>query len=136
MTPEGAADLVTRWVRFYTRRLPAPLAERRIGEIIADLHDHVAHERATGRSDRRIALAILSRMARGVPADASWRRRSRPKGDRMKPLKLLLAVPLIALGVAAFVYGGADDSPGGQLIGVLLVVGGIALGVRTLRRST
>jgi hypothetical protein len=38
------------------------------------LHDHVAHERARGTSDRRIALSILSRMARGVMADASWRR--------------------------------------------------------------
>jgi hypothetical protein len=73
MTPERMAELVARWVRFYTRELPTPIAQRRINEIDADLHDHIAHERARGTSDRRIALSIASRMARGLPADASWR---------------------------------------------------------------
>jgi hypothetical protein len=48
-------------------------------------------------------------------------------------MKPLLAVLAITIGVAAIVYGGFDDSPGGQLLGVLLVVGGIVLGVRALR---
>ena len=48
MTPERMAALVAWWVRRYTRNLPAPIAERRIGEIDADLHDHIAHERAGG----------------------------------------------------------------------------------------
>lgn len=73
MTPERMANLVARWVRFYTRELPAPMAQRRIKEIGADLHDQIAHERAHGTKDRRIALSILSRMVRGLPADASWR---------------------------------------------------------------
>jgi hypothetical protein len=73
MTPERMAKLVARWVRFYTRELPTPIAQRRINEIDADLHDHTAHERAHGTSDRRIALSILSRMVRGLAADASWR---------------------------------------------------------------
>ena len=46
MTPERMAALVARWVRLYTRNVPPPIAERRIDEIDADLHDHVAHERA------------------------------------------------------------------------------------------
>lgn len=41
----------------------------------------------------------------------------------------------IAIGVAAVVYGEADDSPGLQLIGAALVVGAVALGVRSARRS-
>ena len=73
MTPERMAVLVARWVRFYTRDLPAPIAERRIEEIDADLHEHIAHERAAGTGDRRIALSIASRMIRGLAADASWR---------------------------------------------------------------
>ncbi|GAB2756522.1 hypothetical protein [Amycolatopsis magusensis] len=73
MTPERAAALVGRWVRFYTRDLPTPIAERRIAELDADLHDHLAHERATGTGDSRIALGVLSRMLRGLPADYSWR---------------------------------------------------------------
>ena len=73
MTPERAASLVERWVRLYTRDLPPSVARRRAAEIEADLHDHIENERARGAGDRRIALAIASRMVRGVPADASWR---------------------------------------------------------------
>lgn len=75
MTPERIARLVSRWVRFYTREVATPLAQRRIGEIDADLYDQIAHERAHGASDPRIALSILSRMVRGLPADVSWRAR-------------------------------------------------------------
>jgi hypothetical protein len=39
------------------------------------------------------------------------------------------------LGVAAIVLGEADDSPGLQLLGVLLVVGTVAFGVRRARRG-
>jgi hypothetical protein len=73
MTPEGVAELVARWVRFYTRNLSTPIARRRVNEIEADLHDHIAHERAHGTSDRRIAFSILSRMVRGLASDVSWR---------------------------------------------------------------
>jgi len=66
------AALVARWVRFYTRDLPAPVAERRIAEVDADLHDHIAHERAHGTGDGPIARGIAARMVRGVAADVSW----------------------------------------------------------------
>jgi hypothetical protein len=75
MTPERMAALVARWVQFYTRDLPAAISQRRVDEIDADLHDHIAHERANGISDRRIALGIASRMIRGLAADAAWRGR-------------------------------------------------------------
>lgn len=133
MTPERAAGLVTRWVRCYTRRLPAPVAERRIDEISADLHDHIAHERARGTSDRRIALSVLSRMVRGLAADAAWRHRIRPwRRDLMKSFAGALA--LVALGVAAMLFGGNDDAPGLVLIGMLLVIGALVIGVRALLR--
>ena len=73
MTPERMAELVARWVRFYTRDLPTAIAQRRVEEIGADLHDHIVHERDNGISDRRIALGIASRMVRGLAADAAWR---------------------------------------------------------------
>ena len=73
MTPERAAELVAWWVRLYTRNLPSPVAQRRIEELDADVADHLAHERASGTADRRIALSVLGRMVRGLPADASWR---------------------------------------------------------------
>ena len=51
----------------------------------------------------------------------------------MKYMLAVLAILAIALGIASVVYGEADDSPGLQLIGVVLIVGTIALGVKTVR---
>lgn len=73
MTPERVAGLVGRWIRLYTRGLPAPLAGRRLSEIEADVHDHIQHERARGTSERRISRSIGSRMVRGLAADVWWR---------------------------------------------------------------
>ena len=134
---QRAADLVTRWVRCYTRQLPAAIAERRIDEIRADLHDHIADEQTRGAGDWRIALSVLSRMVRGLAADASWRGRIRPwRGDLMRSFAVILAAALAiaGIGVAAIVYGGGDDAPGLVLIGILLIVGAFAIGVRTAHR--
>jgi hypothetical protein len=199
MTPERMAELVARWVRFYTRNLPSPIAERRIHEIDADLHDHVAHERAHGTKDSRIARSIAARMLRGLAADASWRRRTLAHSSTRKHMvkmnktarrsavrvtlatAFILLAPLLAmqvtdevdwgvadfvlagalmagtglllelaarkprtiayraaaaaLGVAAIVLGEADDAPGLVLFGCLLIVGTVALAVRTAQRS-
>ncbi|MEX5259757.1 hypothetical protein [Kocuria sp. CPCC 205263] len=48
---------------------------------------------------------------------------------------VIIAIGL-ALGVAGLVYGEADDSPGLQLLGVLLVLATVVFGVRTARRSS
>jgi hypothetical protein len=53
----------------------------------------------------------------------------------MKPLLAVLAFAALVIGVAAVVLGEADDSPGLQLLGVLFVVGAVALGVRTAQRG-
>ena len=53
MRAERMAELVARWVRFYTRDLPTTIAERRVDEMNADLHDHIAHERARVRTAQR-----------------------------------------------------------------------------------
>jgi hypothetical protein len=137
MTPQRAARLVESWVRCYTRHLPAPVAGRRAGEIRADLHDHIAHERALGTGDGRIALGVLSRMIRGLPADASWRGRIRPwRKDIMKSFAAILAAVLavVVLGAVAMLYGGSDDAPGLVLIGLLLILAAIAVAVRTAYR--
>ena len=129
--------MVARWVRFYTRELPTPIAQRRADEIGADLHDHIARERAGGTSDRQIALSILSRMTRGLVADVSWRRQIRPlKGDLMKSIPILApVVGVVALGVAAIVFGEADDAPGLVLLGLLFIVGALAFGVSPTLRT-
>jgi hypothetical protein len=108
MTPERMAELVARWVRFYTRHLPTPIAQRRIDEIDADLHDHIAHERANGVSDRRTALGIASRMVRGLAADAAWRGRQATVAARPSTLEktmrmnkaLYRSALRVAIGVA------------------------------------
>jgi hypothetical protein len=46
----------------------------------------------------------------------------------------LVAVVVAALGVTGIIAGGADDSPGLQLIGLLLVIGAVVLAVRAARR--
>jgi hypothetical protein len=97
MTPERMAKLVAAWVRLYTRRLPAAIARRRVEEIDADLHDHIAHERARGTSDGRIAVGILSRMIRGLAADASWRRRHSKPAARATVGVVLTAVFVLML---------------------------------------
>jgi drug/metabolite transporter (DMT)-like permease len=50
-------------------------------------------------------------------------------------MKYVLAILAVVVGVAAILYGGADDSPGLQLLGAVLVVGAVAFGVRMARRS-
>lgn len=53
----------------------------------------------------------------------------------MKPVLVLLAALLAtAIGVAAIVLGEGDDSPGLQGLGVLIIIGTVALGVRRARR--
>jgi hypothetical protein len=136
MTPERMAELVARWVRFYTRNLPPPIAQRRIDEIDADLHDHIAHERANGTKDWRIALSIAARMVRGLAADASWRAQtiahaSTPK-EVMKMSKtayrsavrvalataFILLLPLVAMQITDEVdWSLADFAFAGVLLG-------------------
>jgi drug/metabolite transporter (DMT)-like permease len=50
-------------------------------------------------------------------------------------MKILAVLILAVLGIAAIVLGGADDSPGLQGLGALLVLGAVALAVRITRRS-
>jgi hypothetical protein len=136
MTPERMADLVRRWVRFYTRGLPTAVGDRRIDEIDADLHDHIAHERAHGTSDRRITFGIACRMVRGLAADAAWRdgvitghpwtpaearRRGRAAYRRAVGVALAAALILVWLIGAVGIIGEDGDSADLMYGGVLAV---------------
>ena len=135
MTPERMARLVAAWVRFYTRRQPPAAAQRRREEIDADLHDHIAHERAAGTGDRRIALSIAGRMVRGMAADLSTHR---PLVRVALATAIVLLVPLVLMqfsdGVA---WSVADFVAAGVLVaGTGLLLGGtLALAVKTRLRS-
>jgi hypothetical protein len=53
---------------------------------------------------------------------------------------LLIGLGIVAIGVAiaavGIYIGDTDDAPGAALLGILLMFGAIALGVRTARRTT
>jgi hypothetical protein len=51
-------------------------------------------------------------------------------------IALSLIVVGVAIGVGGIYFGDADDSPGAGVLGILLMIGAIALGVRTARRKT
>jgi hypothetical protein len=51
-------------------------------------------------------------------------------------MKFLIPLLVVALGVAGVVLGEADDSPGLQLLGALLVIGAIGYGVRIARQRS
>ncbi|MBQ0904671.1 hypothetical protein [Micromonospora sp. U21] len=53
----------------------------------------------------------------------------------MKYVLVVVAILAVALGVAGVVLGEADDSPGLQLLGVVIVVGAVAYGVSVIRRG-
>jgi hypothetical protein len=53
----------------------------------------------------------------------------------MKISRILTFVLVIMLGIFMFVYGGYDDSPGGQGIGVVAVIIGIVGLIRKQKKS-
>jgi hypothetical protein len=139
MTPERMAALVARWARFYTRDLPAPVAGRRREEIDADVHEQIAHERARGTGDRRIALSLAARMLKGMAADASWRRRTRARPGNHRPAvrvaavtALILLVPLVGMQVSDQVNWSVADF---VFAGVLLAGTGFLLELAVRRRD-
>jgi hypothetical protein len=50
-------------------------------------------------------------------------------------LAVVAVLAMVAVGVAGMVLGEADDSPGLQGLGLLLIGGAVALGVRAVRRG-
>ncbi len=52
-----------------------------------------------------------------------------------KVLKILFSILAILFGIFIFVYGEYDDSPGGQLLGVIMAVGGIVGIVKSRKKN-
>jgi len=53
----------------------------------------------------------------------------------MKMIKLLVAVLAISFGVFMVVFGGYDDSPGGQILGLIAVIAGIVGGIKVWKKN-
>jgi len=73
MTAERSAGLVRRWVRLYTRGLPAGIRQDRRDEIDDDLWCQALEASEAGRADRSLAAEVVTRLVLGIPADLSWR---------------------------------------------------------------
>ncbi|MEK7574957.1 MAG: hypothetical protein AAB511_01880 [Patescibacteria group bacterium] len=54
----------------------------------------------------------------------------------MHKIKLLCFVLVILFGAFLFVYGEYDDSPGGQLLGLLVVIIGIVSIVKNRKKNS
>lgn len=54
----------------------------------------------------------------------------------MNKTKLAFSILAILFGAFMFVYGGYDDSPGGQLLGFLLVVAGVTGVVKSKKKKS
>ncbi|MFA5134531.1 MAG: hypothetical protein WC505_01950 [Patescibacteria group bacterium] len=52
-----------------------------------------------------------------------------------KITRIALSILAILFGAFMFVYGGYDDSPGGQLLGLVLVIGGIVLIIKSRKKK-
>ncbi len=52
-----------------------------------------------------------------------------------KKLKIVIFILAILFGVFMFVYGGYDDSPGGQLLGLAVVVVGVVGIIKSKKKS-
>lgn len=144
MNPERVATAVRWWVRSYTRHLPAEAAERRLDELESDLHEHLAQERAAGRSDGAIAREIAARALRGVPDDVLWRRHEllqtpaperrpmsrRAMGTIVAVVVIVLAFPAIGMITRTGVDWGVVDF----VLAALLVGGAGVSSERLVRR--
>jgi hypothetical protein len=99
----------------------------------------MAHERAAGTADRRIALGIAARMARGLAADVSWRGRmtggatSRSARRVAVVTACVLLVPLVLMQLTGEVDWGVFDF---VLAGVLLAASGLLLELAVRRPRT
>ncbi len=70
----GAATAAARsWTSLYTFQLPAELRDSRRAEIECDLWEHRQLARLLDEPAWETALAMLLRLALGMPADCSWR---------------------------------------------------------------
>ena len=52
-----------------------------------------------------------------------------------KKIRIVLSILAILFGGFMVVYGGYDDSPGGQLLGVVLIVIGIVGGIKSRKKK-
>lgn len=104
-----ASDIARAWLALYTIGLPATVRERRAAELESDLWEHEADRFANGRSPGVVAIEVLGRMVRGMPADLLWR--FSLEGPQMQlniPLERIMGALLLTLVVLIPIAVGID----------------------------
>ena len=95
------------WTAAYTLGLAPHVREARRAEIASDTWEQHVDESRAGRSPFAIAMSMLSRTLRGIPADVLWRVNVEgPQLDIRIPLEKLAGTLAIALVVLMMVTGG------------------------------
>lgn len=95
----SATRIVLWWVDRYTAGVPHAAREERRSEIESDLWE----QRAASTGGLGAELAVLSRWARGIPADLSWRR-SRRRGRRLPSARAAVRVAAWSLAALAYLF--------------------------------
>jgi hypothetical protein len=139
------------------RRIALSIAARMVRGLAADLSWRSNRKEAMSSSTKRsvIRVALVTGLILLIPAvmmlagdDADWGVFDFVFAGVLiagtglllelaarKPHNLALQAGAVAIGVAAIAFGEADDAPGLVLFGLLLIVGTVALAVRTVVRS-
>jgi hypothetical protein len=103
------SSLVRRWVRLYTFGAPPHARERRRQELACDTWEHERDGLDAGRARPLLALEILGRMVRGVPADIFWRLRLEGQPMELRiPFERVLGIGLLVLAVLIPIAVGID----------------------------
>ena len=123
-----AREVALGWTLRTTTGLPRRIGEERRAELVSDLWEHADAATRAGQPQWRLALSILMRTLRGVPADLTWRagvlrtaRRAMVAAPAVAPMPL--AVPLFdqtngALVTDDMAAGGDDEAARLLAIGV------------------
>ncbi len=112
-----ASGLTLSWIRCYTLGLSRDTRAMRQQEIESDLWEHERDMRGRAWSRVEFALAVLSRLVRGMPADVFWRLQM--EGPRMEikiPFERVAGGLLLALVAMMIITGsisGYDPNPSG-----------------------
>jgi hypothetical protein len=105
MIARRSAGLVRRWVGLYTRGLSVDVRDGRRAEIEADLWDQLEEAKLSGRPERSTGADILMRLARGLPADLSWRMALWADREVRPATKMTATTGTRAVGLLAIVGG-------------------------------
>ncbi|MDP9238484.1 MAG: DUF4386 domain-containing protein [Chloroflexota bacterium] len=112
-----AAGLTRSWIRCYTLGLSRDTRVMRQEEIESDLWEHEREAGESVRARASFALAVLSRLVRGMPADVFWRfQMEGPKVEIKIPFERVAGALLLALVALIAITGGMsgyDSKPDG-----------------------